>query len=187
MDLFEKLSEIMGEGSTVTMTVAKSGKGMTVSVMPGNSLVKDAAKSKFVPINVSGTPKELDEGFLDTILNPIAKANGLLTNMKDFEEAAEKAKKSSEMEKKAKEEQKKVGDEFSGWFALSEQNYGEDKYKDALTCIGNAEKLADKVNGGQAKVDAMRKKILEAMGEGTMFGAAKEDVSDGKNIKLNAK
>ena len=80
MDLFEKLSEIMGEGSTVTMTVAKSGKGMTVSVMPGNSLVKDAAKSKFVPINVSGTPEELDEGFLDTILNPIAKANGLLTN-----------------------------------------------------------------------------------------------------------
>ena len=175
----------MGEGSTITMTVAKSKNGMTVSVLPGNNLVKDAAKSKFVPINMTGTPEEIDEGFLGAIIAPVAKANGILTNMKDFEEAAEQAKKSSEMEKKAKEEQKKVGDEFSGWFALSEQNYGEDKYKDALTCIANAEKIADKVSGGPAKVEAMRKKIMEALGEGTMFGAAKDDVSDGKNVKLS--
>ena len=89
------------------------------------------------------------------------------------------------MEKKAKEEQKKLNSTFADWLALSEKNYGEDKFKDALTCIGNAEKIADKVNGGQAKVDAMRKKIQEALGEGTMFGAATEDKSDGKNVKLN--
>jgi PRTRC genetic system protein E len=187
MDLFKKLFEIMGDGTTIAMTVAKSENGLTVSVLPGNSLVKDAAKNKFVPICLSGTADEMDEGFLETVLQPIAKANGLLSSIKDFEVAADEAKKASEMEKKANDEKKKVADEYAGWMALSEQNYGEDKYKDALTCIENAAKIADKVNNGMAKIDAMRKKIKEAMGEGVMFGAAKEDVSDGKNVKLTAK
>jgi len=177
----------MDAGSTIVMTVAKSESGITVSVLPGNSLVKDAAKNRFVPICMTGTPEEMDEDFLDTVLKPIARANGLLSNIKDFESSQESVKKASEMEKKAKEEQKKLSEEFSGWLALSEKNYSEDKFKDALTCINNAEKLADKVNGAPAKVDAMRKKINEALGEGTMFGAATEDKSDGKNVKLNGK
>ena len=186
MELFKRLSESMEAGSTVVMTVAKSENGMTVSVLPGNSLVKDAAKNKFIPICVTGTPEEIDEDFLNTVLRPIARANGLLSNIKDFEDSAKAAKEASEMEKKAKEEQKKVKDTFSEWFALSEKNYGEDKFKDALTCINNAEKIADKVPGGQVKVDAMRKKIQEALGEGTMFGAATEDKSDGQNVKLGS-
>lgn len=176
----------MGAGTTVVITVAKSENGMTVSVMPGNNLVKDAAKNKFIPICVSGTPEEVDNDFLNTVLSPIARANGLLSNIKEFEDSAKAAKEASEMEKKAKEEQKKVKDTFSEWFALSEKNYGEDKFKDALTCINNAEKIADKVPGGQVKVDAMRKKIQEALGEGTMFGAATEDKSDGQNVKLGS-
>lgn len=184
MELFKRLSESMGVGSTVVMTVAKSENSITVSVLPGNSLVKDAAKNKFIPICVAGTPEEIDEDFLNTVLKPIARANGLLSNIKEFEDSAKAAKEASEMEKKAKEEQKKVRDTFSEWFALSEKNYGEDKFKDALTCINNAEKIADKVTGGQVKVDAMRKKIQEALGEGTMFGAATEDKSDGQNVKL---
>lgn len=175
----------MEAGSTVVMTVAKSENGMTVSVLPGNSLVKDAAKNKFIPICMTGTPEEIDESFLDTALRPIARANGLLSNIKDFEQSTIAAKAASEMEKKAKEEQKKVSSTFSDWLALAEKNYGEDKFKDAITCLNNAEKIADKVNGGQAKIDAMRKKIQEVLGEGTMFGAAKEDKSDGKNVKLN--
>ena len=185
MELFKKLSESMEVGSTVVMTVAKSENGMTVSVLPGNSLVKDTAKNKFIPICMTGSPEEIDEGFIETALRPIARANGLLSNIKAFEESAKAAKDASEMEKKAKEEQRKLNSMFSDWLALSEKNYGEDKFKDALTCIGNAEKIADKVSGGQGKVDAMRKKIQEALGEGTMFGACTEDKSDGKNVKLN--
>lgn len=184
MELFKRLSESMEVGSSVVITVAKTENGMAVSVLPGNKLVKDAAKNKLVPINMTGEPDEIDEGFLATILKPIASANGLLSNIKDFEASVEEAKKASEMEKKAKDEQKKVTEEFQGWFALAEQNYGENKFKDALTCISNAEKLSDKIAGSKSKIDAMRKKIKEALGEGNMFGSDVEDVSDGKNVKL---
>ena len=172
----------MVEGSTLAITMAKTEKGITVSVLPGNSLVKDAAKNKFVPICLSGTAEEMDEGILETILQPVAKANGLLSNIKDFEAAQEAAKAASEMEKKAKDEAKKATEDFGAWMAIAEQNFTENKYKDSLTCLDGAEKLAAKVNG-QTKVDALRKKVKEALGEGTMFGAATEDKSDGKNIK----
>ena len=183
MDLFKRLSESMVEGTTIAMTIAKTESGIVVSVLPGNSLVKDAAKNKFVPICLNGTPEEMDEGFLDKILKPIAKANGLLSNIKDFEEAQEEAKKASEMEKKAKEEAKKYADEFAGWMTIAEQNHSENKFKDSLTCLAGAEKVADKVKGGKEKVEALRKRVKEALGEGTMFGASAEDMSDGKNVK----
>lgn len=184
MDLFKKLSEVMGDGSAITITVARKGNGLTVSVMPGNDLVKDAAKNKFVPICLSGTAEEMDEGFLETVLNPVQKANGLLSSIKDFEEAQEEAKKASAMEQEAKDEQKKANEEFSGWLALAEKNYGEDKFKDTLACLDSAEKIAEKVSGGMVKVEAMRRKTKEALGEGSIFGAAVEDKSDGKNVRL---
>lgn len=183
MDLFKKLSESMAEGTTIALTIAKSESGLAVSVLPGNSLVKDAAKNKFVPICLNGTAEEMDEGFLDAVLQPIAKANGLLSNIKDFEDAQEEAKKASEMEKKAKEEAKKYADEFAAWMTIAEQNHSENKFKDSLTCLAGAEKVADKVKGGKEKVESLRKRVKEALGEGTMFGASTEDVSDGKNVK----
>lgn len=62
MELFKKLSESMAEGTTIALTIAKSESGLAVSVLPGNSLVKDAAKNKFVPICLNGTAEEMDEG-----------------------------------------------------------------------------------------------------------------------------
>ena len=173
----------MAEGTTIALTIAKSESGLAVSVLPGNSLVKDAAKNKFVPICLTGTAEEMDEGFLDAVLQPIAKANGLLSNIKDFEDAQEEAKKASEMEKKAKDEAKKAQDEFNGWMALAEQNFKENKFKDALTCLDGAHKYATTVAGSATKVDTLRDKVKAALGEGSMFGAATEDMSDGKNVK----
>lgn len=183
MELFKKLSESMAEGTTIALTIAKSESGLAVSVLPGNSLVKDAAKNKFVPICLNGTAEEMDEGFLDTVLQPIAKANGLLSNIKDFEDAQEEAKKASEMEKKAKDEAKKAQEEFNGWMAIAEQNFKENKFKDALTCLDGAHKYATTVAGSASKVDSLREKVKAALGEGSMFGAATEDMSDGKNVK----
>ena len=43
-----------------------------------------------VPLVVNGTPAELDMGFLQTILQPIQKVQGLLVNAENFEKQAEK-------------------------------------------------------------------------------------------------
>ena len=185
MELFKKLSEIMGEGCTLTINIAKTETGMTVSVLPGNTLVKDAAKSKIVPLNINGTAEELDEGFVDAIISPIAKTNGMFADIKAFETAQEEAKKASEMEKKANEEKKKNAELFTKWMALADQNFKECKYKDAITCAKNALKFADLVPGGHSKADTLIKKATDSS-TGGLFGDS-DDKSDGKNIKIDTK
>ena len=148
MELFTKLSEIMGEGCTLTINIAKTENGMTVGVLPGNTLVKDAAKSKIVPLNINGTAEELDEGFVDAIISPIAKTNGMFADIKAFESAQEEAKKASEMEKKANEEKKKNAYFFAKWMTLADKNFKEGHDKDAITCGKNAHGFADRVHGG---------------------------------------
>ncbi len=56
MNLFKTLSEVLGNGCTATITIAHKDGIMTVGVLPGNDLVKDAAKNKIVPLNITGTP-----------------------------------------------------------------------------------------------------------------------------------
>ena len=185
MELFTKLSEIMGEGCTLTINIAKTENGMTVGVLPGNTLVKDAAKSKIVPLNINGTAEELDEGFVDAIISPIAKTNGMFADIKAFEEAQEEAKKASEMAKKASEMEKKNADLFTKWMALADKNFKESKFKDAITCAKNALKFADTVSGGQSKADTLIKKATDSS-TGGLFGDS-DDKSDGKNIKIDTK
>lgn len=185
MELFTKLSEIMGEGCTLTINIAKTENGMTVGVLPGNTLVKDAAKSKIVPLNINGTAEELDEGFVDAIISPIAKTNGMFADIKAFEEAQEEAKKASEMAKKASKMEKKNADLFTKWMALADKNFKESKFKDAITCAKNALKFADTVSGGQSKADTLIKKATDSS-TGGLFGDS-DDKSDGKNIKIDTK
>lgn len=185
MELFKKLSEIMGEGCTLTINIAKTETGMTVGVLPGNTLVKDAAKSKIVPLNINGTTEELDEGFVDAIISPIAKTNGMFADIKAFETAQEEAKKASEMEKKANEEKKKNAELFTKWMALADQNFKECKYKDAITCAKNALKFADLVPRGHSNADTLIKKATDSS-TGGLFGGS-DDKSDGKNIKIDTK
>lgn len=185
MDLFRKLSEVMADGSTLAITVAKKVDTLVVSVLPGTPLVKEPAVKNIVPLNLRGTAEELDEGFLEAILTPVKKTNGLFTDLENFEKAQKAAKDASEMEKKAKEEVKKNSELFSKWMSLAEQNLQEQKYKDAITCAKDALRYADAVSGGKAKAEAFLKKATDASAEG-LFGA-NEDKSDGKNIKLSAK
>jgi len=177
MEFFKQLSEIMGEGSTLAITIAKRADGLSVSVLPGNGLVKDAAKSKIIPLCVNGTAQEMDEGFIEAVKQPMQKSLSFLSNVGDFEKAQEAAKNASEMEKKAKEEAAKRKADFNGWYALAETNFKESKFKDANTCLDNAEKIVKENGGDMAKVDILRKKIKDALGEGSMFGASAVDKS----------
>lgn len=185
MELFKKLSDIMSDGSTLSINVAKKDGSFVVSVLPGSPLVKDRAVKNIVPLNLRGTAEELDEGFVGAIEQPVQKANGLFVDLEKFEKAQKAAREASEMEKKAKEEAKKNSENFAKWMELSEQNFKDEKFKDAITCAKNALKYSETVSGGKAKAEAFIKKITNESTEG-LFGA-KEDKSDGKNVKIGAK
>ena len=184
MEVFKKISEMLGEGSTLTITIAKKGEELVVGILPGNSLVKDSAKNRIVPLNLTGTPDELDNGFIEAITTPISKTAGLLTNMASFEKAQDEAEKKSKMEAEKKSAEEKRKKDLAEWTALAKQNLKEEKFRDALTCIAGARKVA--ADADKSVLDKLEAEIAKESGTGSMFGGP-EDKSDGKNVKPGAK
>ncbi len=183
MNLFKTLSEVLGEGCTATITIAQKDGIMTVGVLPGNNLVKDGAKNKIVPLNVSGTPEELDEGFIDAIAEPVRKTTGLLVDMASYEQAAEEAKAKSKMEEEKKVAEANRKKEYDGYVNLARTNLKEQKYRDALKCVELARKVA--LPTDKTTLDTLTNEINSASGQGALFGPT-DDKSDGKNVSLNA-
>lgn len=183
MNLFKTLSEVLGNGCTATITIAQKDGIMTVGILPGNNLVKDGAKNKIVPLNVSGTPEELDEGFVDAIAEPVRKTAGLLVDMASYEQAAEEAKAKSKMEEEKKVAEVNRKKDYDGYVSLARTNLKEQKYRDALKCVESARKVA--LPSDKTALDTLTNEINTASGEGALFGPS-EDKSDGKNVSLNA-
>lgn len=183
MNLFKTLSEVLGNGCTATITIAQKDGIMTVGVLPGNNLVKDGAKNKIVPLNVSGTPEELDEGFVDAIAEPVRKTAGLLVDMASYEQAAEEAKAKSKMEEEKKAAETTRKKDYDGYINLARTNLKEQKYRDALKCVESARKVS--LPSDKVALDTLTNEINSASGQGALFGPS-EDKSDGKNVSLNA-
>ena len=166
MNFFKTLSEVLGEGCTATITIAQKDGIMTVGVLPGNNLVKDGAKNKIVPLNVSGTPEELDEGFIDAIAEPVRKTTGLLVDMASYEQAAEEAKAKSKMEEEKKVAEANRKKEYDGYVNLARTNLKEQKYRDALKCVELARKVA--LPTDKTTLDTLTNEINSASGQGAI-------------------
>ena len=180
MGLFKELAEMLVSGQQLTINVRKDGGELVVSIMPVVSGIKDKAVESIVPIVINGSPEEFDEGFLNALKNGLPKANGLVTNIMEYEESVENARKNTEMAKKAKDEKAKNKKEFDGYIELARQNLREEKFLDAKRCLDKAAAVND---ADKALIDKARKAVDERSGAGNMFGGP-VDKSDGKNITL---
>jgi PRTRC genetic system protein E len=180
MGIFKSLSDILADGQQLVLTVRKSGSELVVSVMPDTSGVKDKAVENIVPIVLNGTPEEFEEGFIDALRNGLPQVTGLVSNIKEYEESVELAKKATEMAKKEKDEKAKNKKEFDGYIELARQNVRENKFVDAKKCLDKAAAVKD---ADKMVIDKARKYIAEKSGEGGLFQGP-VDMSDGKNITL---
>lgn len=185
MEFFKKINDLLGEGCTLSINVAKKGDTLTVGVLPGNPLVKDAAAKNLTPLNISGTPEELDEGFLGAIEAPISRTTGLLVDMASFEKGEAEAKAKSAMLAKQKEEKQKKEAEFKGYLALAQENCNADKFKDAKTCLDKARAVCDGSDSQNKQIRDMESSINQKSGEGSIFGGV-VDKSDGKDVVFKA-
>ncbi|WP_286150972.1 PRTRC system protein E [Bacteroides acidifaciens] len=185
MEFFKKINDLLGEGCTLSINVAKKGDTLIVGVLPGNPLVKDAAAKNLSPLNVSGTPDELDEGFLAAIEAPISRTTGLLVDMASFEKGEADAKAKSAMIAKQKEEKQKKEAEFKGYLSLAQENCNADKFKDAKTCLDKARAVCDGSDSQNKQIRDMESNINQKSGEGSIFGGV-VDKSDGKNVVFKA-
>lgn len=182
MEFFKTIADFLQDGQQVTMAIRKSGGNIAVSIMPDNRGVKDKAVENITPLVMSGCPEDFEEGFKDA-LKPLAAAQGLVANIKEFEESTKKAKRESEMAKKLKDEAVKQKKEFNDLIALARKKNDEHKFKDARSILTKASALP---SAEKAIIDKVIKEIDAASGVGNMFGG-EEDLSDGKDLTPGAK
>ena len=181
MEFFKTIADFLQDGQQVTMAIRKSGGNIAVSIMPDNRGVKDKAVENITPLVMSGTPEDFEEGFKDA-LKPLAQAQGLVSNIKEFEEGTEKAKRESEMAKKLKDEAAKQKKEFNDLITLARKNKDEHKFKDARSILAKASALP---SADKALIGKVMKEIDDAAGVGNMF-IQEEDKSDGKDLGAKA-
>lgn len=181
MEFFKTIADFLQDGQQVTMAIRKSGGNIAVSIMPDNRGVKDKAVENITPLVMSGTPEDFEEGFKDA-LKPLAQAQGLVSNIKEFEEGTEKAKRESEMAKKLKDEAAKQKKEFNDLITLARKNKDEHKFKDARSILAKASALP---SADKALIGKVMKEIDDTAGVGNMF-IQEEDKSDGKDLGAKA-
>ena len=181
MEFFKEVAAVLQDGQQLMLTIRKKGDNLAVSILSDTKGVKDKAVDNIVPIVVNGTPEEFEEGFIKA-LQSVGKAQGLVTNIKEFEESVETARKASEMAKKEKDAKAKNKKQFDDLIALARKNKDEHKFKDAKAIL---EKAAAVPDADKKLIDTVQKEILQVSGEGSMFGP-EPDKSDGKDVSDDA-
>jgi PRTRC genetic system protein E len=107
MNFFKELAAI-APGVQLTMTVKEKNGKLTISLLPdGLAHVK--------PLIMTGTPDELDEGFINAIRQPVLDAQGIVVQNEAFQKSLEEAKntkpeKGGKPAPKKKEEDQEAGE-----------------------------------------------------------------------------
>lgn len=174
---FTQVYQMMTEGVDLTIVIRKSAEGLTVSVLPkSNGTLKDEAQNHIIPLTVSGTPQELDTGFLGAVARPVQKTCGLISNMQEFEKQADKAaansKASKEQKNKETKEEKEKREKYEKHMKKAEELMTAKNYKEAITALGQARLYATPQN--QKTVDEKIAAMKAEMNKGSLFELMEE-------------
>ena len=171
---FTQINQMMNQAVDVTLVIRKKEGMLMVSAMPKSNGLKDEAQNHIVPLTVTGTPQELDMGFIQAICQPIQRAAGLLTNMSQFERQADKAAANSKAEKEKKDKEAKEAKEkkekFDKLMKKASELETEQKYADAIASLKQARVFATEqaVKSVDEKINAIRMKT----NQGSLFEMA---------------
>lgn len=84
MEFFRELSRIGAGFNKITMTIMEKDGVLTLSFLPETK--KDNVNRKLIPVLLTGTPMEVDEGFFPNIIQAVEKITGLVTNIEAVKE-----------------------------------------------------------------------------------------------------
>jgi len=171
MFFFKEISGLLSEGLELNFTIKKSADKLVVSVLPKVKDLKDDAGKKIVPLVITGTPDELENGFSAAISSPIQKASGLLTNISQFEKATDQAAANSQALKKEAETKKKKFDQL----VKKADDFEKDKkYNNAIGCLKQALEFAT----NKKPIETRIQKLEVSANSNSLFGEiGTEDVA----------
>ena len=168
---FTAIHQMMTENVDLTIVIRKANGQLTVATLPKSNGLKDEAQNQIVPLTVTGTPQELDAGFLQTVTRPMQKASGLIANMVQFEAQADKAAANSKAAKEAKskesKEEREKREKYEKLMKKAEEMTTAKNYREALNLLGQAKSHANEaqLKGIEEKIQAVDKE----MNKGSLF------------------
>lgn len=175
---FITIHQMMTENVDLTVVIRKSNEQLTVSTLPKSNGLKDEAQNHIVPLTVTGTPQELDMGFLQAITRPIQKTCGLLSNMAQFEAQADKAAANSKAAKDAKsketKEEREKREKYERLMKKANELMAAKNFREAISLLTQAKACAD-----TAQLKEIEEKIKTAdaeMNKGSLFGLMEQEV-----------
>ena len=168
---FTAIHQMMTESVDLTIVIRKTNGQLTVSTLPKSNGLKDEAQNHIVPLTVTGTPQELDTGFLQAIARPIQKTCGLLSNMAQFEAQADKAAASSKAAKEAKsketKEEREKREKYEKLMKKANELMTTKNFREAVSMLTQAKACAD-----TAQLKEIEEKIKAAdteINKGSLF------------------
>lgn len=168
---FTQINQLMNQATDITLVIRKKEGLLTVSAMPKINGLKDEAQNHIVPLTITGTPEELDRGFLPTVCRPLQKATGLLANMSQFEQQADKAAANSKAAKELKDKEakdaKEKKDKYEKLMKTAAELEAAQKHSEALAALKQARTFATQqaVKTVDERINALRMK----MNQGSLF------------------
>ena len=174
---FQSIYQMITAGTDLNINIRKVDNSLSVAVMPRRNSQKEETRQNMVPLVVNGTPAELDMGFLQTILQPIQKVQGLLVNAENFEKQAEKATaqaKSSKAptvpaeSKEAREKREKM----EKLLKKADEATAAKRFSEAMTWLKQARVLAPTEK--QKEIDEKMQEVQKQASAGSLFGMAEE-------------
>ena len=169
---FQSINTMMAAGTDLSINIRKVGEQLVVATLPRNNNLKDEVQSYLTPLTVTGTPMELDAGFLQAILQPIQKASGLLINLEQFEkQAAATASKAKTEKPKADNEAnepKEKRENYDKCLKKADELTADKRYSEALTYLKQAKTYATSMQ--QADLTKKIKLVEKEQAQGSLFG-----------------
>ncbi|GEM67590.1 hypothetical protein SMI01S_11960 [Sphingobacterium mizutaii NBRC 14946 = DSM 11724] len=173
-NFFTQLKSVIGQAE-LQINIKSKGEELTVMINP-KSTASDPALQNIQPLILSGTPEELDEGFIKGVSEPLGRVTGLMTNIEEFEKSASKADEESKVKKAAEEklkkqqeaESKKINDlikKAEDLISGKKESQALDIFRQALA-IKNDEKLKKRIADLEAKLSQGSLLFMEPISEG---------------------
>lgn len=160
-NFFENIKDLQLAGDLrINIQNDTDGK-MKVAVFLVNEKVDDKAKKMIPPLNFCGTPEKLDEGFFEALTSPVKQADGLLSNMQEFSNSLEQARKESKMEKDKEELEKKGRDDRKKKYDLQIKKVNEleeqKKFGEAIGAIPKETDFPEQADEIKTRLESLRK------------------------------
>lgn len=170
---FQTIYGLLTDSTEVGINIRRVNDKLTVAVMPRHNELKERATDSFIPLVASGTPEELDCGFADIMAAPVAKAVGIMTNLREFERQAERAaakakpKTAAEKETKEAKETKEKNDRLDKLMKRVDESVTARRFADAMALLKHALTIAPEER--QEMVKAKMQEVRRKSEEGSLF------------------